>query len=113
MADSRREVDGDRARAHLLSELKTFMAQADKEAISGTLGDIDPDKCLRITVTVARMRAHYLAKAVQLAEYDGHNLPSEEDISSLRRAREAYEEGVKAYTALERAIERYYLELTD
>ena len=58
---------------------------------------------------MAESRADYLAKALTFA--GGAGRPNTAEIQELRQAREAYEELMRAFEAMERAIERGYTDI--
>ncbi|MGB0671216.1 MAG: hypothetical protein ACPGNT_06945 [Rhodospirillales bacterium] len=73
-----------------------------------TLGHIRP-----ILATVARVRGRYLREAFRLTQGSEDGLPTPDEVKKLRELREAYEEAMAVAEALDHAIERGYITVTD
>ena len=88
-------------------EMSVFTAN--REVIHKKVQNLNQQNFLRLATRVAELRADYLAKALTFAAASGR--PSATEILELRQAREAYEELMRAFEAMERAIERGYTEI--
>ena len=73
------------------------------------LPSVNQESVLPLAVSVARLRAEYLKAALSLGASGRNDLPVEAELSELSKHRQAYEEGVAAFEALMRAIERGYI----
>jgi len=87
---------------------KTIYA-TNRSVIHSRVPNLNQDSFLRLATRVAELRADYLAKALSVSAAAGR--PSQEAIADLRHTREGYEELLKAFDAMERAIERGYADM--
>ena len=92
-----------------LEQLEMSIAVANREVIHQQIPNLNRATFQQLAVMVAKFRANYLAAAMKLAESPGScDGPCLED---LKRKRELYDEGRAAFEALERAIERGYVDI--
>ena len=98
---------------HFLKEIEQAIQVANREILSQCLPPITKENIMPLALSVARQRGQYLAEAFRIAETDGGEPPSEEEIETLRRNRELYEEARESFEALTHVIERGYVELGD
>ena len=91
-----------------LLEIEEAIIKANRQAVKERLGPLDRTRFLELTQQIAKVRADYLHAAFY-APWSTSSEPSED----LRAKRSRYEEAVAAYDALERAVERGYIEFTD
>ena len=90
-----------------LLEVESSIVHANREAIHERLGPLSRSRFLELTHAVARIRADYLHAAFH------SNWSSAEGLSAdVVEKRNRYEEALAAYEALERAVERGYIEFT-
>ncbi len=88
-------------------EMSVFAAN--REVIHKKVQNLNQQNFLRLATRVAELRADYLAKALTFA--GGAGRPNATELQELRQAREAYEELMRAFEAMERAIERGYTDI--
>ena len=91
-----------------LLEIEDAIIKANRQAIQERLGPLRRSRFLELTQQVAKIRADYLHAAFHVQWSD---MQAESGDLELKRAR--YEEAVAAYEALERAVERGYIEFVD
>jgi hypothetical protein len=102
--------------AALLRRQRTFLEQIERsiravnrETIHETIPELDRDSFVRMALRVARLRAGYLQVALAAeGESDGETAAW---ARRLREHREAFEEARDAFDALQRAIERGYVDV--
>ncbi|MBN9530682.1 MAG: hypothetical protein J0H82_31045 [Alphaproteobacteria bacterium] len=92
---------------HILEEIEHGIRLANREVLNQVLPRMGRDHVLALAVAVAKLRGAYLAAAMRLVR------PAAADLAEIRAKREAYDEARQAFEALERAIERGYVELQD
>jgi hypothetical protein len=106
-----RDVDAKElaAQRQFVAEMEMSVALANREVIHQHIPNLTPATFQQLAVMVARFRAQYLEAAIRLSNatdpFDGRCL------SELKHMRELYDEGRAAFEALERAIERGYVDL--
>ena len=105
MAERSLSTDQLRAHKHFMDEVEMAVRAANREIIGREIPGLDKDTFFRFAVDVARIRARYL-KAVLAADWD--RTP---DIDYIQAMRVLYEEALKAFEALERAISRGYVDI--
>ena len=95
-------------------EQKRMLAFVDKsvrlvnrEVIHKHIPGLTKERFVEFAAAVARLRADYLSCAMR-AFLDGEG--SEKELADLAHKHELFEEGVKAYEALHRALERGYID---
>jgi hypothetical protein len=98
----------DQKRRHAVLEFKERMNKAIVQANMEILGKVslNCDTFLKLARTASEMRAAYIKKGISLA---GQSNPTREQIEELARMRAAFEETRDAFDALERLIERGYV----
>lgn len=96
---------------HFLKEIEQAIQVANREILNQRLPLMTKDNIVPLAVSVARLRGQYLAEAFRIAENDGGDPPTEEEIETLKKNREMYEEARNAFEALTHIIERGYVEL--
>ncbi|MBM3516274.1 MAG: hypothetical protein FJX56_00015 [Alphaproteobacteria bacterium] len=100
------------AHKQFLEDVENGVRVANREIIHAHIPTLNRDKFLEFAVAVARLRAGYLDAALALfvGGY-GPDWPDEAALVSLRSLRKTYLEGMRAFEALRRAIERGYVDL--
>ena len=107
-------TDNTKKRNHFHLEMEQAIALANQEVMKGaSLPAVEPDTVLPLAIAVARLRAEYLKAALSIGHKDRNEPPVDAELTGLRKYREAYEEGVAAFDALMRAIERGHIELKE
>jgi hypothetical protein len=96
---------------HFLKEIEQAIQVANREILNQALPPITRDNIMPLAISVARLRGQYLAEAFKITENDGRQPPSEEEIETLKKNHEMYEEAREAFEALIHVIERGYVEL--
>lgn len=94
----------------LFTELEHNIKAINRQKISDKTGDISKDSFINVAKTVASLRASYLAKVVSIQDRESL---SDDEISSLHNMRIAFEEALGGYNALQHALKRQYLQLSD
>ena len=97
------------AQRQFLEQLELSVAVANREVIHQQIPNMNKETFQQLAVMVAKARANYLEAAIKLATSPGScDGPCLED---LKHKRELYDEGRAAFDALERAIERGYVDI--
>lgn len=94
----------------MFQEIEHSIKAINREKISEITGDVSKQAFINVASTTARLRAHYLAKVIELESTDNIK-PA--DISTLRGSRLMYEEALKGFNALQHALVRGYFNLMD
>lgn len=97
------------AQRQFVEKLEMAVALANREVIHKQIPNLNQATFQSLAVMVAKFRANYLEAAIKLA-----NSPGACDAScfeDLKNKRELFEESRAAFDALERAIERGYVEI--
>jgi hypothetical protein len=94
----------------LFQEIEHNIKTINREKISAITGTVSRKAFNDVARTTARLRAHYLAKVIELEASDDIQ-PSE--ISTLRGSRLMYEEALEGFSALQHALSRGYFDLSD
>ena len=94
----------------MFQELEHSIKTINHEKISEITGDVSKQAFINVASTTARLRAHYLAKVIELESTDDIKPV---DISTLRGSRLMYEEALEGFNALQHALARGYFNLTE
>lgn len=97
-----------RRQRHFLEQVERKIATANREILHGEIPQLDQASFVRLAEQVARLRAAYLRSALGGIEGNSLDGPAVEE---LRHRREAYDEARHAFEALQRAIERGYVDI--
>jgi membrane protease subunit (stomatin/prohibitin family) len=97
-----------RAYTRFIEEIEMALRAANREIIGKQIPELNKESFFRLAVAVAKLRADYL-KAVLGLNWEEDGI----DITSVQSKRAIYEEASKAFEALERTIERGYVDITD
>jgi hypothetical protein len=90
-------------------QLEMAVAVANREVIHALIPDLNRETFQQLAVMVAKFRAQYLEAAIKLA--NSHNSCDANCLDDLKAKRDFYEQGHAAFEALERAIERGYVDI--
>jgi len=105
------EITSDNAEIRrLFQELEHIIRVINSEKISEIVGEVSKESFVNVSTTVARLRAKYLLKVIELQSTDDI---SGKDISVLRGLRTMYEEATEGFAAMQHALNRGYLTLSD
>ena len=111
MAENAIDSPKDEAKVRrLFQEVEHSIKSINREEISSITGIVSKKAFIDVASTTARLRAHYLAKVIELQSTDEIE-PS--DISTLRGSRLMYEEALEGFNALQHALDRGYFDLPD
>ena len=99
------------AQKHFLEEIEQGIEMANHEMIHAHLASLGRDRILKFAVSVAKLRAQYLRAAFDV--FLGEAGPDPKGVAQLREKREMLEEGVNAFEALRRAIEKGYVTISE
>ncbi|NQU61957.1 MAG: hypothetical protein HQ512_12570 [Rhodospirillales bacterium] len=103
--------DQEQRSQHFLKEIEQAIQVANREIMSQRIPAINKENILPLAISVARLRASYLAEAFEIAQNDKGEAPEDEEIKILKHRREMYEEARLAFEALIQVIDRGYVEL--
>lgn len=101
-----------RAQKRLLDEVEQGVREANRAVIGQRIPGITRDGFLRLATVVARLRAEYLACALTMGR-DSRGEITAEDVARLARLRVSYDEARLAFEALERCVQRGYVDIAD
>ena len=101
----------DSKHTHFLKEIEQAIRVANCEVLGQRLRPMTKETILPLAVSVANLRGDYLAEAFRLARPDKGRALKNEEIESLKKHRQSYEEARRAFEALTHAIDRGYVEL--
>lgn len=96
-----------RRQRQFLEEVERKIAEANREILHERIPELNKDSFVDLAKHVARLRATYLQVALEGKEGEDAN----EFVQELRRRREAYDEARDAFEALQRAIQRGYVDI--
>lgn len=99
-----------RAQKRLLDEVEHGVREANRAVIGQRLPEVTRDGFLRLATVVARLRADYLNCALTLGR-DTRGEVTAEEVTRLARLRLAYDEARLAFEALERCVQRGYVDI--
>ncbi len=91
----------------MLAFIDKSVRLVNREVIHKHIPGLTKERFVEFAASVARLRADYLSSAMK-AFLDGQG--DEKELADLAHKRELFEEGVKAYEALHRALERGYID---
>jgi hypothetical protein len=97
------------AQRQFLEKLEMAVALANREVIHKQIPNLNQETFQLLAVMVAKFRANYLEAAIKLANSPG--ACDESCFEELKQRRLFFEESRAAFDALERAIERGYVEI--
>jgi hypothetical protein len=96
-----------RKQQRFLHEVEVAIRDANRRIIHERIPDLDRQRFVTFATFVARLRADYLAEALSVQQ-----APEQaQAVEALRRRRRAYVEARDAFAALERAVERGYVDI--
>jgi hypothetical protein len=96
-----------RRQRKFIEEIERNIRAANREILHEKIPELDRERFVRLALLVARLRASYLQAALAAdAEADAPSW-----VKRLREHREAYEEARDAFDALQRTIERGYVDI--
>lgn len=111
MAISEGDPGWARARSRLLDRLEVAVREANRTVLRDRVPELNEAALMRLAITVAQLRGAYLAEALRLTDQSGQ--ARQDGIDRLAEARRAFDEAVAAFEALERAISRGYIDITE
>lgn len=94
----------------LFQDIEHSIKKINRENISEIAGDVSRDAFLNVARSVAKIRARYLARVIEL---ENSSDISGNDISTLRGTRLMYEEALEGFSALQHALKRGYFTLSE
>ena len=100
-----------RMQRQLHHEVEHGIRDANREVIHARIPELHRDRFLQFATVVARLRANYLCAALEVIDGAGDGDPNPEAVANLQGRRRAFEETRDAFEALQRAIERGYLDV--
>ena len=97
-----------RTYTRFIEEIEMALRAANREIIGKQIPELNKESFFRLAVSVAKLRANYLQAVIGVDWED-----AELDIATVQAKRAVYEEASKAFEALERTIERGYVDIAD
>ena len=97
------------AQRQFMERLEMAVTVANREVIHKLIPNLNTETFQQLAVMVARLRAQYLEAAINLSRSANH--ADGALVDDLKAKRQLYEEGRAAFEALERAIERGYVDM--
>ncbi|MFN8701882.1 MAG: hypothetical protein ACK5X0_07145 [Rhodospirillales bacterium] len=91
----------------MLAYLEKSVRLVNREIIHAQIPGLTRERFIEFAAAVAKLRADYLNSAMACFLDDASEAA---DLAALRQKRALFEEGVKAYEALHRALERGYID---
>jgi hypothetical protein len=101
-----------RVQKHLLDSVEHGVREANRAVIGQRIPEITREGFLRLATVVARLRADYFACALGLDRETRGEL-TEEATARLARFRASYDDARLAFGALERCVQRGYVDISD
>ena len=95
----------------LLLELEKIRRDINRQVMNPAIPELSVDAIRPVITMASKSRLAYLEGLINMADL-APQMPSHEQIATLARHREAYEELRAAVNALETAIDRGYLDVT-
>ena len=92
-----------------LDELEQGIRLANREVIHKLIPELNQESFFTFAVTVAKLRASYLEAALRLAR--ASDQPPAAMVGELKTKREVFDEARLAFEALQRAIDRGYVDI--
>ena len=102
------ETERIRKQQKFLQDVEHAIRDVNRDILQAHIRRLDRGRFVAFATHVAELRAEYLKAALALAEGRGG-----EDFAALRAHRQAFEEARDAFAALERAIERGYVDIDE
>lgn len=96
-----------RKQQRFLHEVEVAIRDANRRIIHERVPDLDRQRFVTFATFVARLRADYLAEALALSQA----ADQAQAMEALRQRRRAFDEARDAFAALERAVERGYVDI--
>ncbi len=96
------------AQHNFIEQTQISVTLANREVIHKQIPNLTRETFLQLAVMVARFRAQYLEAAIRLSDSD--EFCDACCLADLKHKRDLYDEGCAAFEALERAIERGYVD---
>ncbi|MBR9827835.1 MAG: hypothetical protein GYB41_04195 [Oceanospirillales bacterium] len=95
----------------LLLELDRYRRDINREIINPRIPELNLADLKPVLTMVAHARADYVEQLLEIASCCDDQRPAPEQITTLKRSRETFEELVAAVNALESVISRDYLDV--
>ncbi|MDZ4349905.1 MAG: hypothetical protein U1A22_10270 [Xanthomonadaceae bacterium] len=100
-----------RRQRHFLDDVEREIRRVNREAIHAVVPPLGRLRFLDLARIVARRRVDYLRLALELSECAPDDARSQALLDQMPTARKNYFESREAFAALERAIERGYIDV--
>lgn len=100
-----------RRQRHFLEELERDIWTANRQIINEEIPALSRQHFMDLGRFVAFKRASYLSKSIELSELEPGSAEAAVVFEALPALRNAYSEARNAFSALERAIERGYIDI--
>lgn len=104
------DADQERKQKRFLHEVEVVIREANRKAIHDRVPDLDRERFVAFATFVAEARADYLAAALAMQTMTG-DADRALEVERLRVRRLAFDEALQAFAALERAVERGYVDI--
>lgn len=100
-----------RKQKQFLQQMQFDLRQLNRRVIHDRIPDLARDGFVRFAQFVAEARSSYLEVALSLSKLPTGSKEAESALATLKHVREVFEESRDAFAALERAIERGYIDI--
>lgn len=100
-----------RRQRHFLAQVERDIRAANREVIHAHIPQLSEARFIELARCVAEHRARYLEAAIALSRLPVDSGEAQALLSSLPRLRAAFDETRDAFSALERAIARGYVDI--
>lgn len=104
-------ADTDSLRLH--NELEYTIKEINRKQIGEAAGVVGREDFIQVAEMVACLRARYLSDLLKMAKMSGPVCIDTETALKLKSLREAYQESLVGFDALEHALKRGYIEFAE
>jgi hypothetical protein len=101
-----------RRQRRFLHDIERHIREVNRELIHTQIPEVTQERFTDFARMVAHLRAEYLSAALHLVNEQGSGQVRPAHLAALRHHRKAFEEARGAFEALQRALERGYLDLS-
>ncbi len=105
------KAETDKLRLH--NELESTIKGINREQISQAAGAVGREEFIQVAEMVACLRARYLSDLLKMAKKSGPMCIDTETALELKALREAYQETLVGFDALEHALKQGYVEFAE
>ncbi|MCK7593576.1 hypothetical protein [Pseudomarimonas salicorniae] len=100
-----------RRQKQFLQQIEFELRQINRGVIHDHIAELNRERFLELARFVAEVRSRYLEAGLALTRVTAGSEEADQALAAVERERRAYEESCAAFSALERAIERGYVDI--